>query len=157
MDPTALNPELGTQEDYGRLVEALHARGMGQLLDIVPNHAGIGSDNDRWLDVLENGLASPYARFFDIDWCRRTELSGKVLLSVLGDHYRAVLEDCELELSFDAQEGSFSVNYYEHRFPLDPKRAHRRKGAVGVRDGEPLLPASDLLRSLPVALLKIGG
>jgi (1->4)-alpha-D-glucan 1-alpha-D-glucosylmutase len=121
VDPTALNPELGTEEDYGRMVGALHRHDMGQLLDIVPNHAGIGGDNDRWLSVLENGPASPYARFFDIDWCRRTELSGKVLLPVLGDHYRAVLEGGELELAFDAEEGSLSVNYYEHRFPLDPK------------------------------------
>jgi len=121
VDPTALNPELGTEEDYERMVEALHEHDMGQLLDIVPNHAGIGGDNDRWLDVLENGPASPYARFFDIDWSRRTELSGKVLLPVLGDHYRVVLEGGELELAFDAEEGSFHVNYYEHHFPLDPK------------------------------------
>jgi len=104
VDPTALNPEFGTEEDYGRMVEALHTRGMGQLLDIVPNHTGVGSDNDRWLDVLKNGPSSPYAHFFDIDWCRRTELSGKVLLPLLGDHYRAVLKGSELRLSFDAEE-----------------------------------------------------
>ncbi|MEW6637921.1 MAG: malto-oligosyltrehalose synthase, partial [Actinomycetota bacterium] len=110
-------------EDYERLVAALRERGMGQLLDVVPNHMGVGSDNGWWLDVLENGPASPYARFFDIDWypTNRRGLWGKVLLPVLGDHYRAVLEGGELALEFDPGEGSFSVRYYEHRFPLDPK------------------------------------
>jgi (1->4)-alpha-D-glucan 1-alpha-D-glucosylmutase len=123
IDHNALNPEIGSGKDYERMVEALRERGMGQLLDLVPNHMGIGSDNSWWLDVLENGPASPYARYFDIDWypANRRQLWGKVLLPILGDHYRAVLEGGELELGFDAEEGSFSVSYYEHRCPLDPK------------------------------------
>jgi (1->4)-alpha-D-glucan 1-alpha-D-glucosylmutase len=121
VDHGRLNPELGSEEDYERLVEALEERGMGQLLDIVPNHVGIGHDNAWWLDVLENGPASVYASFFDIDWCRSTELRGKVLLPILGSHYRTALEGGELGLAFDAEAGSFSVNYYEHRCPIDPK------------------------------------
>ncbi|MDQ4105648.1 MAG: malto-oligosyltrehalose synthase [Actinomycetota bacterium] len=122
-DHNALNPEIGGAEDHGRLVEALHENGMGHLLDWVPNHMGVGADNRWWLDVLENGPASPYARFFDIDWypTNRVQLHGKVLLPVLGDHYRVILEGGDLDLRFDPEEGSFSVNYYEHRFPLDPK------------------------------------
>jgi len=118
-----LNPEIGTDEEYERLVGALRERGMGQLLDIVPNHMGVGSDNAWWMSVLKHGSASPHASFFDVDWSPvgRNELRGKVLLPVLGDHYRNVLEGGELKLSFDAEEGSFSVHYYEHRFPLDPK------------------------------------
>jgi (1->4)-alpha-D-glucan 1-alpha-D-glucosylmutase len=122
VDPGVLNPELGTPEDWERMVRELHDRGMGLLLDIVPNHMGLGSENWWWLDLLENGPASPFARFFDVDWnpAVRSELRGKVLLPVLGDHYRAVLERGELELAFDPNEGSFSATYYEHRFPLDP-------------------------------------
>ena len=62
---------------------------MGQLLDIVPNHMGVmGADNQWWLDVLENGPASAYAGFFDIDWQPVKEsLHGKVLVPVLGDQY----------------------------------------------------------------------
>jgi (1->4)-alpha-D-glucan 1-alpha-D-glucosylmutase len=121
VDHGRLNPELGDEGEYGRLVEALEVHEMGQLLDIVPNHVGIGSDNAWWLDVLENGRASPYASFFDIDWCRSTALRGKVLLPILGGHYRIVLEAGELELAFDAEAGAFCVNYYEHRCPIDPK------------------------------------
>ena len=121
VDHGRLNPELGDEGEYERLVEALEEHEMGQLLDIVPNHAGIGSDNAWWLDVLENGPASCYASFFDIDWCRSSELAGKVLLPILGVHYRAALEAGELELAFDAESGSFSVNYYEHCCPIDPK------------------------------------
>jgi (1->4)-alpha-D-glucan 1-alpha-D-glucosylmutase len=122
-DPNTLNPEIGGREEHARMVGALHARGMGHLLDIVPNHMGVGPDNGRWMSVLESGPASPEAHFFDIDWypTNRRELWGKMLLPILGDHYRAVLEGGDLKLSFEAPEGSFSVLYYEHRLPLDPR------------------------------------
>ena len=59
IDHNKLNPEIGTDEDFERFVSALHEHGMGQILDIVPNHMGVmGSDNAWWLDVLENGEAS---------------------------------------------------------------------------------------------------
>lgn len=123
IDHNSLNPEIGSEEDYERLIETLRDHRMGQLLDIVPNHMGVGSDNPWWMDVLEHGPSSPRARYFDIDWypTNRPGLHGKVLLPVLGNHYRTVLEGGELALSFDAGEGSFSVGYYEHRCPLDPK------------------------------------
>ena len=75
---------------------------MGLILDIVPNHMGVmGSDNAWWLDVLENGEASVYAGYFDIDWHPlKEELHGKVLVPVLHDHYGAVLESGELKLVF---------------------------------------------------------
>ncbi len=105
------------------MVEVLRDHDMGQLLDIVPNHMGVGSDNALWYDVLESGRASPSASFFDIDWfpAGKQELHGKVLLPILGDHYRAALERGEVRLAFDAEEGAFSVTYYEHRFPIDPR------------------------------------
>ena len=123
VDHNVLNPEIGTPSEYEEMVRALHEEGMGQVLDIVPNHVGVGSENERWTDVLEHGPASENASFFDIDWSpiNRPELRGKVLLPVLGDHYRATLENGELELRFDRDEGSFSVFFYEHRFPVDPK------------------------------------
>ncbi|MGI8859375.1 MAG: malto-oligosyltrehalose synthase [Rubrobacteraceae bacterium] len=122
-DHNALNPEIGTEKEHEAMISTLHEHGMGHILDVVPNHMGAGSDNAWWLDMLENGPASAYARFFDVDWSptNRHGLWGKVLLPILGDHYRAILEGGELKLSFDAEEGSFSVSYYEHRLPLDPR------------------------------------
>jgi (1->4)-alpha-D-glucan 1-alpha-D-glucosylmutase len=123
VDHNALNPEIGSLEDYERFVEALAAHDMGQMLDIVPNHMGIGGDDNAWwLDVLENGQASDYAAFFDIDWqVAKPELRGKVLVPFLGDHYGKVLENGLLKPEFDAARGELGVRYYEHRFPIDPK------------------------------------
>ena len=121
VDHNALNPEIGSETDYEAFVGALQQHQLGQVLDIVPNHVGIGSDNQWWLDVLENGPSSPYADFFDIDWRPlKPELRGKVLLPVLGDHYGKLLEQGELILACDFAGGSFEARYFEHRFPLDP-------------------------------------
>ncbi|WP_207477804.1 malto-oligosyltrehalose synthase [Arenibaculum pallidiluteum] len=116
------NPEIGSHEDFERMVVALHAHGMGLILDFVPNHMGVGGhDNAWWLDVLEWGRTSPFASFFDIEWDPvESALSGKVLLPVLGDHYGLVLERGELELRLDEQRGTLSVWYYDHRFPVAP-------------------------------------
>jgi (1->4)-alpha-D-glucan 1-alpha-D-glucosylmutase len=122
IDHTTLNPEIGTPEDYEGFVEALHQHGMGQILDIVPNHMGVmGSDNAWWLDVLENGQASLYADFFDIDWDPiKDELRGKILIPILEDQYGKVLESGALKLFFDCEHGEFSIFYYESRFPIAP-------------------------------------
>src|SRR5690606_3207754 len=110
----------GGEEGLRALVEALHQNGMGLILDFVPNHMGIGSENAYWQDVLENGPSSVYARFFDIVWKPvKDELENKVLLPVLGDQYGAVLEAGELVLEY--AEGSFSVRYHDHRFPINPR------------------------------------
>jgi (1->4)-alpha-D-glucan 1-alpha-D-glucosylmutase len=122
IDHNSLNPEVGSPEDYEHFVTELHRHGMGQILDIVPNHMGVmGSDNAWWLDVLENGEASEHADFFDIDWDPvKDELQGKVLIPVLGDQYGNELEKAQFKLTFDASRGEFSIFYHEHRFPIDP-------------------------------------
>jgi (1->4)-alpha-D-glucan 1-alpha-D-glucosylmutase len=125
VDHNELNPEIGSPEDFDRFVTALHNHDMGLILDIVPNHMGVmGSDNAWWLDVLENGEASVYADFFDIDWLKE-ELQGKVLVPVLHDHYGAVLESSELKLMFNSARGEFDIWYRENRFPIDPKEYPR--------------------------------
>ena len=121
-DPSSLNPELGTHADYDRLVDELRRNGMGQLVDVVPNHMGIGDPgNYRWLDVLENGPASIYARFFDINWrptLAQPQDQYKLVVPTLGDQYGKVLESGELRVEYAG--GAFSVGYYEHRFPVAP-------------------------------------
>ncbi len=135
VDHGALNPEIGSEDDFERFAAALQEQGMGQVLDIVPNHMGImGSDNLWWLDVLENGAASAYADYFDIDWQPlKKELHGEVLLPLLGEHYGTVLGRGELKLTFDAEHGEFSIFYYEHRLPVDPGEYPRILRAGGER------------------------
>ncbi len=122
IDHNSLNPEIGSVDDYNHLVDELHRHGMGQILDIVPNHMGImGSDNAWWLDVLENGEASEYADFFDIEWnSTKEELRGKILVPILDDQYGNALESGELKLSFNVERGEFSIMFHQHRFPVDP-------------------------------------
>ena len=81
VDHRMLNPEIGSMEDFGQMVEALARHGMRHLCDVVPNHMAImGEDNAWWMDVLENGPSSTYAPYFDIDWSPlQTELRNKVL------------------------------------------------------------------------------
>lgn len=123
VDPTILNPEIGTEEDYRALVAELHQREMGQLLDVVPNHMSIALQINRWWqDVLENGPSSTYASFFDIDWVPlKAELLDKVLLPILGDHYGVVLENQQLQLGYE--EGHFILRYADHHLPIGPKSA----------------------------------
>jgi (1->4)-alpha-D-glucan 1-alpha-D-glucosylmutase len=68
IDPTRLNPELGEEEDFRRLIRTLRSQAMGLILDIVPNHMAVGAENKWWMDVLRHGRLSRYAKFFDIDW-----------------------------------------------------------------------------------------
>ena len=135
VDHNRLNPEIGTEADFRALVDALHAHGIGLILDIVPNHMAVGSDNVWWLDVLEWGQESPFAVYFDINWdASRPDLKGCVLLPVLGDHYGVILEKGEIALRFDREEGSFSAWYFEHRFPISP----RAYATILEAGGEPL-------------------
>ena len=115
-----VNRSLGGEAGLAQLDEALRARGMGQILDMVPNHMAItGRENPWWWDLLENGPASSYASYFDIEWdAPETRHADAVLVPVLGDHYGRVIEAGEIRLNFDGQD--FTVRYYDHSFPVDP-------------------------------------
>ena len=123
VDHNSLNPEIGTRRDFDELVATLRAHGMGHILDFVPNHVGImGADNAWWMDVLENGKASRFADFFDIDWSPpNPALADKLLVPALGEPYGTVLERGELQLTYESELGSFAVFYHQHRFPIDPR------------------------------------
>ncbi|MEW2329081.1 malto-oligosyltrehalose synthase [Micromonospora chersina] len=115
VDHRAVNPELGGEGGRQRLVRALRAAGLGLVVDIVPNHAGVArpAANPAWWDVLRRGRASAYADWFDIDWDR-----GRLLLPVLADTPDA-LDDLKV---VDGE-----LRYHEHRFPI----------ADGTGDGAP--------------------
>ena len=157
VDHNSLNPEIGTRRDFDELVAALRSHGMGHILDFVPNHVGImGADNAWWMDVLENGKASRFADFFDIDWSPpNPALADKLLVPALGEPYGTVLENGELKLQYEPELGSFAVFYYQHRFPIDPRtypvlieRALAQFGSPipGIRELESLSAA---FRNLP--------
>jgi len=119
VDPTRINPELGTEADLRALAADLHSRRMGILLDIVPNHMSTGPENSYWDDVLAHGERSRYARWFDIAWTADTSGRHKLVLPMLGDELEAALERGELSVTL--HEGRTPrVAYFSHSFPLDP-------------------------------------
>lgn len=146
VDHRALNPELGGREGFEALSVALRNAGLGLVMDIVPNHMGIGgSENAWWLDVLEWGRASSYANYFDIQWFPQTQgLHDQVLLPVLGDLYGEILMKGEFRLRFDARDGAFSVWYYEHRFPICPTTYARILAACLEHAGARLAEDADV-------------
>jgi (1->4)-alpha-D-glucan 1-alpha-D-glucosylmutase len=134
---TDLNPDLGDRGSFDRMVEAFRRNGLGQVLDFVPNHMGVGgADNPWWLDVLEWGRDSAFAGWFDINWePDQRYLSGKLLVPVLGEQYGTALGSGALKLKFDPEAGAFSVWAYErHKLPIYPPHYGRI-----LRDGHPEL------------------
>ena len=123
VDPTTVNQELGGEAALRRLVAALRQHDMGLILDIVSNHMAVGgADNPWWLDLLEWGRLSPYCEFFDIQWHSPDPLlKGQLLMPFLASDYGEALQTGTLTLHFDAAHGSFSVEHYEHRFPICPQ------------------------------------
>ncbi|CDY74417.1 Malto-oligosyltrehalose synthase [Caballeronia glathei] len=122
VDYTRVNPELGGEEGLRRFVEKLRAREMGLIVDVVPNHMGVGgSENAWWLDILEWGRHAAHARFFDVDWhSPDPALRGKVLAPFLGAAYGDELQGGNIRLAFRADEGRFVIEYYAHTFPVCP-------------------------------------
>ena len=119
-DHNRLNPLIGDEASFRAYCSTLKGHQMGQILDFVPNHMGIGGPlNAWWMDVLEDGRVSPYARYFDIDWRPiNIVLSDRILLPILGDRYGKVLEEGGFKFLFEA--GGFFLSYAETKLPISP-------------------------------------
>jgi (1->4)-alpha-D-glucan 1-alpha-D-glucosylmutase len=132
-DHNRLRDELGGEPALQRFATVLRARGMGLLVDLVPNHMGIAHNNNaHWREVLEHGAATPSAAYFDIEWSPvKVELTGRVLLPILGDQYGVVLDSGQLQLVLDGD--GFSVRYYDWSMPLAARSWAR---ILGHRLGE---------------------
>ena len=150
-----LNPELGGEDGFGPFADALRNHGLGLLLDIVPNHMGVGNETKWWQDVLENGHASEYADYFDIDWDPlKPELKNKLLLPILGGQYGDELEARHIQVVIDA--GKPYIEVFDHRMPVAPRTIPMIffPGALGnmppLEEGPGAMPEDlyDLLRSL---------
>jgi (1->4)-alpha-D-glucan 1-alpha-D-glucosylmutase len=157
VDHTRLNPELGGDAGFERLSAALKQHDLGLILDFVPNHVGVHyADNPWWLDMLEWGPASPHAASFDVDWEQLPyRKRGGVLLPILGSPYGEALERGEIELRYDANNGSFSCWYYEHRLPIAPERYGemlrvmvKEAGAESTEAGKQILALASRYRGL---------
>lgn len=120
VDPSRLNPEIGDDADYIAWTDRLAARGMGHIVDVVPNHMAASTVNVWWNDLLENGPASRYAPHFDVEWRPPKEaLHDRVLLPILGAQYGEVLERGELRLVRNG--GTFTLHYYDRELPVNPR------------------------------------
>jgi (1->4)-alpha-D-glucan 1-alpha-D-glucosylmutase len=121
IDHNQVNPEIGTEEEFRSLATELKGRGMGLILDTVPNHMGVGhGTNPWWQDVMQNGRTSVYVDFFDIDWePLKLELRNKVLVPILGKPYGEDLEAGNIKVHFE--NGRFFVKYFDKAFPVDPQ------------------------------------
>src|SRR5262249_1614217 len=118
IDPARVNPELGGENGLRDLVTALRRADLGLIVDIVPNHMAVSAGNAWWWDVLQNGRASRYAHFFDIDWePDDPELHGKVLAPILGRSCAEAVAAGEITLADDGERG-YVVKYFEHIFPV---------------------------------------
>jgi (1->4)-alpha-D-glucan 1-alpha-D-glucosylmutase len=149
VDPERVNDELGGEEGHARFCARLRQLGLGQVLDIVPNHMAIGPENRYWWDVLENGPSSRYATWFDIDWnSDEVKLKNKVLIPVLGDQYGRVLAGGQIKLERERER--FQVRYVDHLFPISPRSLGTilSRGAELVHD-DALGFVADSLSRLP--------
>jgi (1->4)-alpha-D-glucan 1-alpha-D-glucosylmutase len=139
IDHCRLNPEFGTESDFDDLVAALSRHGITLIVDTVPNHVGVATnENSWWNDVLEHGPASRYGNFFDIAWqdSPRAELHDRILIPILGKSCARALEDGELKLTLDAAAGSFHISYYQRSFPVNPSSYNQILDRAAVEDAE---------------------
>ena len=150
VDPRRVNVELGGPVAHQRFSTTLGENDLGQVLDVVPNHMAIaGSENPWWWDVLENGPASRYARFFDVEWdSADPQFRATVLLPVLGDHYGRVLEAGAL--SVERERAGFLVRYADRTFPASPRALGPLLVSAGRRaNSDELIYIGESYASLP--------
>jgi (1->4)-alpha-D-glucan 1-alpha-D-glucosylmutase len=119
-DPTRIDPALGGEEGFAVFQQELQKRGMGLLLDIVPNHMAANSENRWWMDVLENGPDSAFASYFDIDWHPGAKnMDGRILMPVLGKPFGEVLDSGDIAVTLE--DAKFFIRYFDLVFPVAPR------------------------------------
>ncbi|MGA2536198.1 MAG: malto-oligosyltrehalose synthase [Terracidiphilus sp.] len=149
VDPERPNEELGGELGLSQFSRRLSELGLGQVLDIVPNHMAVGPDNRYWWDVLENGPSSRFSDWFDIEWhSSEIKLQNKVLIPVLGDQYGRVLSAGRIKLEQNSD--TFRVRYLDHAFPLAPQSLSGILRSVAERAHDDMLGfIADSLSRLP--------
>ena len=145
VDAARVSAELGGEAGFVALAADAAAHGLKLLLDIVPNHMSIaGTGNAWWMDVLENGPASYYAHYFDVDWSG----DDRVTLPVLGERYGRALATRLLGVIYDA--GGFAIRAGDARYPIAPESLGGIVRRAGERARMPELAfVGDALAALP--------
>lgn len=146
VDANRVSEELGGEAGFEALVADVRAHRLQILLDIVPNHMSIaGTSNAWWMDVLENGSASYFAHFFDVDWSAGDE---RVTLPVLGERYGRALANGALGVVYD--EHGFAIRAGDARYPIAPESLAGIVRRAGERAKLPELAfIGDALAQLP--------
>ncbi|MGD8370575.1 MAG: malto-oligosyltrehalose synthase [Syntrophobacterales bacterium] len=117
VDQNQINSDLGTESDFEELAMELAKHKLGWLQDIIPNHMAYNHENTMLMDVLENGQASEYYSFFDVDWEHPYEgIRGRVLAPFLGTFFGEALESGQIKLVYD--ESGLRLTYFDMQFPL---------------------------------------
>jgi len=153
VDPTEISPALGGRAGLERLVGALHAHGMGMILDIVPNHMSTHWSNPVWMATLELGPRAAAAATFDIDWT-----DGRILLPWLEDDLDACLAAGSIGLAAEPERGRIVAVHHDHRLPFAPvvagrlyaeaaRRADDADLAAAARDWQAVEAADDAGRT----------
>lgn len=153
VDPRAVSAELGGAEAHERLHQKLQECGMGQVLDIVPNHMSLARTNLYWWDVLENGPCSRYARYFDVAWEEaEPHLRNKILVPILASQYGRMLNDGKIKLV--REDFRFEIHYEDHRLPISPHSLGKLlASAADVANSDELRFLSHALAALPCPLM----
>jgi len=116
-DPNRLNPQLGSRQQFDRLLRRVRDNKMGWLQDIVPNHMAYHHHNQMLADFIEKGQDSRFADFFDVDLDYPGDsLRGKILAPFLGTSLIKAIGDGNIQLMYEDR--TIWVCYYQHRFPL---------------------------------------
>ncbi|GAC1536233.1 MAG: malto-oligosyltrehalose synthase [Acidimicrobiales bacterium] len=152
VDHSKASDDLGGEEAFRSMAAAFRSEGLGIVLDVVPNHMAAALPYNRWWwDVLENGPASFWAAFFDIDWDPPdSTLRNRILQPVLGKRYGRALADGEVTLAFDGR--AFCVRYFDNSFPVAPRSLDRLLADAARATGSPELEfIAGALGDLPLA------
>ncbi|HUH08047.1 MAG TPA: malto-oligosyltrehalose synthase [Egibacteraceae bacterium] len=138
VDPRAVSTVLGGEEALRSLGRSASGRGLGLLVDIVPNHLAAASQNPLWERLLAEGPGSEAAEFFDVDWDPPLEgVAGKVILPVLAEPYGEALAAGLLGVV--EADGQLRLSYRDQSLPLSAptREALTRGGAIEALHGEP--------------------
>ena len=117
VDPTRINPEIGSAEELRTLSQRLKQAGIGWVQDIVPNHMAYHPDNVWLMDVLEKGSLSRFALFFETS-LSSSFFQGRIMSPFLPEPLEETIADGKLTLAYE--QTRFVLKVSGNVLPLKP-------------------------------------